>query len=337
MQVNNFRTEIDLKKFTNNISYKNKILIIGSCFSENIGKKFIDNKFTTIVNPFGILYNPISISNSLGMIIEKKTFSEENIFYHNEQWHSFYHHGKFSKSSKEEVLNLINNSICESNKFINELDYLIITFGSSYVYRHKETNIIVSNCHKLPENRFDQYMLNIEEMENKWIDLINNLKEKNKDIKIIFTVSPIRYLKYGFASNSLSKSNLLVLVNKLKEKFSFIDYFPSYEIMMDDLRDYRFYEKDMIHPNETAIEYIWDKFTHSYIEKNSIEIMNEILKLKKSLLHRSRNPKSIENKNFILKNIEIAKKIEYEYSFINLSNEIQILENNLEIIKKNDN
>ncbi|MFN4152000.1 MAG: GSCFA domain-containing protein, partial [Candidatus Sericytochromatia bacterium] len=243
--------------------------------------------------------------------------------------HSFYHHGKFSKSSKEEIINLINDSINESNKFITDLDNLIITFGSSYVYKHKEKNIIVSNCHKLPENAFNQYMLSIEEMENKWIDLINKLKEKNKNLKIIFTVSPIRYLKYGFASNALSKSNLLVLVNKLKNKFNFIDYFPSYEIMMDDLRDYRFYEKDMIHPNEIAIEYIWDKFIHSYIDKKSIEIMNEITKLKKALSHRPRNPNSIENKNFILKNIETAKKIEMEYSFINLKDEIKILEHNL--------
>lgn len=174
-------------------------------------------------------------------------------------------------------------------------------------------------------------------MEIKWIDLINKLKFENKNLKIIFTVSPIRYLKYGFASNSLSKSNLLVLVNRLKEKFSCIDYFPSYEIMMDDLRDYRFYEKDMIHPNETAIEYIWDKFTYKYIDKKSIVIMNEILKLKKALSHRPRNPNSTENKNFIFKNIETAKKIEIEYSFIDLDNEIKQLENNLEMIKKNDN
>lgn len=327
---NSFRTEIECKKGAYNIGYQDKILILGSCFSENIGKKFLENKFNVLVNPFGIIYNPISICNSLNIIIDKKEFNVKDLFYHNEQWHSFFHHSKFSDISEKKVLENINDKINEANNLIKDVSYLIITFGSSYVYIHNELNFIVSNCHKIPNKTFEQKMLSITEMETYWIELINKIKIINKNIKIIFTVSPIRYLKYGFSSNSLSKANLLVLVNNLKNKFDFIDYFPSYEIMMDDLRDYRFYDKDMIHPNEIAIEYIWDKFLDKYLDKDSLNIITKIEKLKKSILHKPRNPNSTEYKNFILNNMTILEGLKKEFSLINFEDEFSILKNILE-------
>lgn len=317
--MNNFRTEVIIKKSNFDITHQSKILTIGSCFSENIGNYLLTNKFNVLINPFGIVYNPYSIKDSINKIIDNYNFTDNDIFHHNEQWHSFYHHGKFSDSNKELILSNINNSINRSNAFLKESEYLIITFGSAYVYKYIEGNIIVSNCHKLPSKQFDQYMLDLDFIYNEWIDLLENIKNYNSNIKIIFTISPIRYLKYGLEMNQLSKSLLIMLVHKLKLKYSFIDYFPSYEIFMDDLRDYRFYKSDMIHPSELAIEYVWEKFSDCYFNTDTLKINKEVLSINNAMNHRPRNQRSDQHKNFLNNQLLKIHDLNNKYPFMDFS------------------
>lgn len=308
-----FRTEIKLNKSENYINHQNKIITIGSCFSDNIGNLLKINKFNTLINPFGILYNPISIKQCIEKIIEKCNFKENDLIFYQEIWHSFYHHGKFSGENKAEVLRKINTSISESHKTLNQVDYLLVTFGSSYVYKYLENNLIVANCHKIPQKRFSQEMLKLNEIFKEWQLLIEIIKSFNPQIKIIFTVSPIRYLKYGNEMNSISKATLILLISQLKNTFDNIDYFPAYEIFMDDLRDYRFYKDDMIHPSEEGIKYVWQKFCEIYFKKETMDILEKVKSINLSLNHRPIHPQSLEHKKFINLQLEKINQINQRY------------------------
>lgn len=304
----NFRTEITLKKSNFNISYQEQILTIGSCFTENIGKIFEKYKFKVKTNPFGILYNPISIEKGLKLLLENKKLTEEDLIYHNEEWHSFYHHGSFSNQDKTLCLENINKNIEFYHNYLKRTDYLLITFGSSYVYRNKSNKMVVANCHKIPEKEFEQELFDLNETTKLWENLILELQSFNPKIKLIFTVSPIRYLKYGFEQNSISKAQLFILINQIK-KANFSQYFPSYELVMDDLREYRFYEQDMIHPNNIAIEYIWEKFVSYYFSSETINIMKKVEKLIQAQNHRPKNINSEAHQAFIKRTEELEKEI----------------------------
>lgn len=319
--MNNFRTEIKLNKSTLKINHEDSIITIGSCFSDNIGNRLKENKFEVSTNPFGILYNPISISQNLEKVLDKSYFSENDLINHNGLWHSFYHHGNFSDQNKQVVLNKINQSITSQHNFLKKAKYLIITFGSAYVYQYIEKNIIIANCHKIPEKNFYQYMLDLDFVYNHWIELINKINLFNPQINIIFTVSPIRYLKYGNEMNQISKSLLLLLVHKLKNNFSNIFYFPAYEIFMDDLRDYRFYKEDMIHPSEAGINYVWSKFSELFFDKNTIETIKKIKEINSALNHRPINPTSDQHKVFLNSQINKIIQIKKQYPYLNFTDE----------------
>ena len=256
-----FRTTIELKKSEELITYKDKIMFFGSCFTDNIGNKFLNLCFNTIVNPFGVLYNPLSVSKNIKNLIEKKKYTESDIFYHNDQWRSFDHHGSFSHIEKNQYLENINKNQEESSKFIDNASFLFITFGTAFVYNHKATNQIVANCHKIPDNEFNRELINVDSIINEYDDLIKRLIFENPKLKIVFTISPVRHWKDGAEQNNLSKSILKVSIDKICKQNPEASYYPSYEIMMDDLRDYRFYKDDMLHPNNIAIEYIWNHFS----------------------------------------------------------------------------
>lgn len=315
----NFRTEVNPKKSKYQINHNDKIITIGSCFSENIGKQFNKNAFNTLINPFGVLYNPFSIKTALELILKNKQFTETDLIYHNEQWHSFYHHSDFSCSEKTTILTKINESISYAHDFFKKTDYLMITFGSSYVYEYKKNQTIVSNCHKIPEKEFHQFLLELDDIYNNWLDLIKELKSFNPELKLVFTVSPIRYLKYENEANSVSKAILILLINKLKKSFEFIDYFPAYEIMMDDLRDYRFYNKDMIHPSEVAIEYIWNKFSDTFFSTNTIKLISEIKKITQASSHKAFNSNSEAHQKFLKTNLQKIEELEKNNANLKLS------------------
>ena len=316
--MSNFRTTISTKKYPFDINYSSKILFLGSCFSDHVSQKILDGGFSVVANPFGVLYNPISIKNAFNIFLEKKQFEESDLIFNQGLYHSFFHHGQFSNPSKEKALEQINKSISLHQQFVKNADFIFITFGTSYVYRHTEQNIIVSNCHKLPTKTFDHFSLTIEEIVLEYTPLLKALKVQNPNLQIIFTVSPIRHWKDGAHENQLSKARLHLAIEELQNRFDFVHYYPSYEIIMDDLRDYRFYAKDMIHLNTQAVNYIYEHFRNSFYKSETQIIEKRVIKLKQALNHRPFNPDTIEHRDFIKHTKQKIEQLLLEYPEINI-------------------
>ena len=296
----NFRTNIQLQPERNQIDYNSKLLLIGSCFSENIYKKLNYFKFNASSNPFGILFNPIAIKNLITNGINQKEYSEKDIFKLNERWHCFDAHSDLSSSDKNELLQNLNETILATNKQLKEASHIIITLGTSWVYRFIETDTIVGNCHKVAQKKFLKELLSVNEIVASLENMCTLIKFVNPNINIIFTVSPVRHLKDGFVENSQSKAHLLAAIHQLVDKRNNMFYFPSYEIMLDDLRDYRFYNSDMIHPNKTAVNYIWEQFQKVWISEKSTSIMKKVDSIQKGFAHKSFNPTSENHKKFLI-------------------------------------
>jgi hypothetical protein len=303
------QTQIPLvKQSKNQIDYNSNVLLLGSCFSDNIGKKLDYFKFQNLQNPFGILFQPKAIEALVKNAIEKKEYSENDIFFHNEQWHCFDTHSKLSHTSKEKSLRQLNHQIDLTTHQLNNSTHVIITLGTAWTYRFVETGTIVANCHKVPQKQFKKELLSVEEITKSLISISTLIRSVNDKATVLFTVSPIRHIKDGFVENTQSKAHLITAIHDiLNQKSSIVNrnsyYFPSYEIMMDELRDYRFYEEDMIHPNAIAIHYIWGKFKHVWINENSSKIMDEVAAIQNGLQHKPFNSESSAH-------IEFLKKLE---------------------------
>mgnify|MGYP002776343235 FL=1 len=300
-----FFTEIQIPEFPSQMDYSKSMMLFGSCFSENIGQKLIDLKFDVDMNPFGILYNPESIANSLRILLEKRTFSENNLFQDQGLWNSFYHHSRFSDVDQQAALDKINNRISSSHEFLKKADYLVITFGTAWVYELLKTGQVVSNCHKIPAGEFKRFRLGVSEITNVYRELLEQLWKFNPGLKVIFTVSPIRHWKDGAVENQLSKATLLLSIDQLIKGFGNQDcaYFPSYELMMDELRDYRFYAEDMLHISPVAIDYIFERFSKVMITKESMDVSKKVMKVRKAFEHRPVNPATADFKEFVLQNL----------------------------------
>jgi lysophospholipase L1-like esterase len=300
-----FRTQIPISKSNSLIDYNSKLLSVGSCFAENMAAKFDYFKFQNQTNPFGIIFNPASIEKLFRRVCEQDFYQEKDVFFHNERWHCFDVHSDLSNSDREELLETLNKAITETHKWLKESTQIIITYGTSWIYRNTESDEIVANCHKVSQKQFTKELLNIEVIQKSIQNTIERIRNLNPKIHFIFTVSPVRHIKDGFIENQLSKSHLFTALHQvLKTHNSQLithNYFPSYEIMMDELRDYRFYTEDMLHPNQIAIDYIWKLFSESYISETSFSIMKEIDEIQKSLRHRSFNPQSEQHKKFLEK------------------------------------
>jgi len=275
------------------------MLLIGSCFSENISKKLHYFKFNTYSNPFGILFNPIAIEALITHAINEKIYTENEIFQLNEQWHCFDTHSDLSSLNKKDVLQNLNSTIQATHQQLTNATHILITLGTAWVYRFIENDTIVGNCHKVPQKKFLKELLSVDEIMASLENMSALIKNVNPKTNIIFTVSPVRHLKDGFIENSQSKAHLLAAIHQLVDKRKQLYYFPSFEIMLDDLRDYRFYDSDMIHPNDTAIEYIWEQFINVWIHENSLSIMKEVDSIQKSLAHKPFNPDSEQHKLFL--------------------------------------
>ena len=300
-----FRTQIPLSKTNNPIDYNSKVLSFGSCFAENMADKFDYFKFQNETNPFGIIFNPVSIEKIIDRTVQEKWFTEKDVFFHNERWHSFEVHSDLSNSDRQELLETLNKEISETHKKLQEATHIIITYGTSWIYRNLESEQIVANCHKVPQKQFLKELLSVDIIEKSIQNTIHLIHTLNPDINFIFTISPVRHIKDGFAENQLSKSHLFAALHQVlktyNSKLITHNYFPSYEIMMDELRDYRFYTEDMLHPNPVAIDYIWHKFSENYIAEDAILMMKEVDEIQKSLRHRSFNPESEQHQKFLAK------------------------------------
>ncbi|MDR7372791.1 GSCFA domain-containing protein [Flavobacterium aquidurense] len=295
-----FRTQIPLLKSNNPIDYNSKVLSFGSCFAENMAEKFDYFKFQNETNPFGIIFNPVSIEKVIERAVHEKEFTEKDIFFHNERWHSFEVHSDLSNSDRQELLETLNKAISETHKQLKEASHIIITYGTSWIYRNLESDEIVANCHKVPQKQFAKELLPVDVIQKSIQNTIALIQTLNPNVNFIFTISPVRHIKDGFAENQLSKSHLFTgLHSTFDFRLSTMNYFPSYEIMMDELRDYRFYAEDMLHPNQVAIDFIWQKFVENYMTSESITIMQEVSEIQKSLRHRSFNQDSVQHQKFL--------------------------------------
>lgn len=286
------QTVIGIEKPKFHIDYHTQMMMLGSCFVENMGAKLEYFKFSTDINPCGIVYNPMSVADTLGLLLTEKTFTPDDLYLNDGKWISFSHHGCFSDRELTVCLQNINTRLRQSAQYLKRTDILVITWGTAWVYRYKATGKVVANCHKFPASDFERFRLEVGEIEKVYVDLLNRLKVQCPGIKVLFTVSPIRHWKDGAHGNQLSKSVLMLAIDKLMEQFDNVFYFPSYEIVMDELRDYRFYAEDMLHISPQGIEYIWEKFRDTYLQKDTLNWMAKIDKLNKILNHRPSDPDS---------------------------------------------
>jgi hypothetical protein len=321
MKTNSFRTEIQKQKVERCISHKNSIMLIGSCFAENIGEKLAEYKFKTEINPFGILFNPMSVAHGLDLLSGSYLFKETDLHFYHDEWISFSHHGNFSHSDKQKCLETINNRLIYSRDFLREADFLMLTLGSTTIYKYKGN--VVANCHKLPQKEFQQLTLDSQSIIPTLANSIGKIQAINPDIQIIFTVSPVRYIKNNMVENTLGKAHLIIAVHELIRRIKNSYYFPAFEIMMDDLRDYRFYNNDMIHPSQTAINYIWDIFSDTFFDKSTLKINDAIQEILLAANHRIKNPSSIESRKFKEMQIEKIKQIQTLYPHILFVEELE--------------
>ncbi len=313
-------TEVALPESIVKLGYQRKSMMMGSCFAESVGSRLEELCFPIDVNPFGILYNPVSIANSIEILLQGRLFMEDDLFHANGQWNSFSHHSRFSKINKQECLDLINKRITEAAKILNESNLLFITFGTSWVFEERSSRQIVSNCHKLPSPTFNHYRLTSNSIFERWSGLIEKILKVNPDLNIVFTVSPIRHLKDGEHENQLSKAVLLIAVDEIIQHFreSRISYFPSYEIVLDEMRDYRYYASDLVHLSEIAISLIWEKFSSVYISREDKTVATEIEKLRQALDHRPLNPANEDYQTFVEKQKEKIRQLKNKFNYLDL-------------------
>ncbi|MGB7392858.1 MAG: GSCFA domain-containing protein [Pricia sp.] len=313
------QTQIPLDQAANQIGYDNQLLLLGSCFVENMGKKLEYFKFRQLRNPFGILFHPLAIEQLVSGAVREEFYSESDIFQHDGLWHCFDAHSELSDPSSENLLASLNDGLKATRKQISKASHIIITLGTAWVYKHLDSGGIVANCHKVPQKEFSKELLPIAEIAASLRRSIQLMQSVNPNVLIIFTLSPVHHLKDGFIQNQRSKAHLISAVHQVMQDLGTSSdraadqtnseltepktnglpvYFPSYEIIMDELRDYRFYERDMLHPNQLAIDYIWEKFRHVWISKDAQPTMEKVEEIRKGLRHLPFHPESEQHLTF---------------------------------------
>lgn len=331
-----FFTEVEIPACPWTIDYQSGVMMMGSCFTENIGQKLEEMKFNVDINPFGILYNPVSIANSIRNLIRQKDFTADDLFFDQGIWNSFSHHSRFSGVDRDQVLADINRRMKESGLFLKNARFLIITFGTAWVYEWMQNGQVVSNCHKVPEKEFHRYKLTTDEIVKDYTKLKTELLKFNPNIKMVFTVSPIRHWKDGAIENQRSKATLLLAIDQLTKNCEneHCYYFPSYEILMDELRDYRFYASDMLHLSEVAVEYVFSKFSKIMISENSMKLSADVIKILLAVKHRPLNSASEEYRKFLLYNLEQIDRLTENFPFLNFKIEKTCIQDRLLMFEK---
>lgn len=293
----NFTTKVPLTKSQYPITYQSEVVSLGSCFAENIGEKFEYFKFKITTNPFGIIFNPISIERLVERAVNQQLFAEKDIFFHNDLWHSFELHSALSHPEKTVFLDQLNQIVRQFHRQLRQASHVIITYGTSWVYRHRTSGELVANCHKVPQKEFTKEILSPETIRHSIQNTMALIQKGNPKVQFIFTISPVRHLKDGFAENQRSKAHLITALHHLS--LGIDQYFPSYEIMMDELRDYRFYAEDLLHPSQIAIDYIWERFLENHISIHCIGTMQDVSTIQKGLTHRPFNPNTASHQQFL--------------------------------------
>ncbi|MBL0308446.1 MAG: GSCFA domain-containing protein [Bacteroidetes bacterium] len=310
--MNPYRTIVTPPRAPFSLNHQDRIVSIGSCFSENIGKKLNDHKFRINVNPFGQQYNPYSVAIALQRLLQPVPYTESDLVYHNELFHSFDHHGDFSMPTAELTLKGINQNLTQASEDLKRATKLFLTFGTSHVFRLRETGKIVSNCHKLSGSHFERGLLKPEEIVENLEHALQKLIKINSEIQVIFTVSPVRYFAFGHHENSVSKAHLFTAIHALQQTHPKHFYFPAYELVMDDLRDYRFFSEDMLHPNYEATNYVWQALCNTFMDKDCLQLLKSIGEILQAARHRPRHSQSLAHQKFVsqtIKKLEVLENI----------------------------
>lgn len=324
-----FRTKVALPTGECELSHSGPLMLWGSCFAENIGKRLTDSKFACDVNPFGVLYNPLSISKAIRILLEEKEYTPSKLQYAGDKWISLMHHSAFSSASQAECLSSINSRFIAGAENLRQAQWIIFTWGSAWVYEWRETGEIVGNCHKLPDRCFNRRSLKVEEIIEDYRSLFAEIRRVNANFQVLFTVSPIRHAKDGFHGNQISKSILLMAADQLCSEFPFCHYFPSYEIMMDELRDYRFYADDMLHPSAVAVDYIWECFSRCYFTEETMSLIKEWSGIRKGLEHRPSDPDAEAYRRFISQILLKIDCLKEKFPYLDVQNEISLCQTRL--------
>lgn len=288
------QTTIPVSPQSNQIDYSSTILLLGSCFTENIGAQLDYFKLRNLQNPFGVLFHPVAIERLIRRAVEELAFTEEDLFCQDGIWHSFEVHSLVNAASKETMVLLLNERLSVFKTYLETASHIVLTFGTAWVYRHLTSDEVVANCHKVPNKAFSKELLSVEDVSHSAEKIKNAIHKVNKQATVITTISPVRHLKDGFVENTQSKAHLLAGVHAVEELY----YFPAYELMMDELRDYRFYKSDLLHPNETAIAIIWERFSQAWVDPKTALLQKEIDTIQKGLQHRPFHPESEGHREF---------------------------------------
>lgn len=315
------RTIFHIEPSHDKITYSDRVMFIGSCFASSIGSQMEMGHMPVMINPAGSVYNPVSVCNTLETITKEKEFTLEDLHFHKGMYLSFYHYTDFSSEDSSTVLKKINIKSKEASDFLKQARFLFITFGTARVYEFIKSNLVVSNCHKVPADQFNSRLLSVDEIVTLWSEQLDKLQSLFPGLKVVFTISPVRHWKDGAHGNQVSKSVLFVAINELMKRKTSPGYFPAYELVMDDLRDYRFYNDDMLHPSSSAINYIWESFTGCYMDNNTINTWKEIVKITKAFNHRLNTDSVVNRKQFAEKMLKQISEMKSKVPDIDLSME----------------
>jgi hypothetical protein len=321
-----FQVPIQIPTLTTPINYKDRLLLVGSCFTEHIGNKLEELKFSVLQNPNGILFDPASIASSLVSYIQNKQYTEEDLFFLNEVWQSWHHHSRFSGTDKKTVLDNINQSQLRAHQFLKTASWLIITPGTSFSYRLTPDSPGtggVANCHRAPAAWFYKHLMTIDETNSALDNCLHQLFRFNESLKIIFTVSPVRHIRDGVIENNRSKARLLEVIHNLVNKFERLYYFPAYELLIDVLRDYRFYDVDMVHPNYQGTQFVLEKFMQHCVDQPSRQLSEDIQKLVVARRHKAFQPDTEAHRKFLQSHLAKAQALQEQYPFLDLKQEIE--------------
>jgi hypothetical protein len=315
------RTTVIIEPSYHKITYADPVMFIGSCFATSIGSLLEQGRMPVMINPAGTVYNPVSVSNTLDTITAREKYDSGILYKYEDTWISFDHYTDFSSDDPDEVIERINNRSKEALSFLAGARFLFVTFGTARVFRFTESGKIVSNCHKIPAGRFTHELLSPDNIVTLWSRQLDKLKSMFPDLKVVFTISPVRHWKDGAHSNQVSKSVLFLAVERLLEHHSGPSYFPAYEIVMDDLRDYRFYDADMLHISDTAIDYIREAFRSCYFDSDTTNLWREVSGISKAMSHRIRTDNSHQIRKFAENILSRIDQIIQKNPFVNLEEE----------------
>ncbi|MBK8562182.1 MAG: GSCFA domain-containing protein [Saprospiraceae bacterium] len=324
--MQSFRTVFPSIQSPIKIGHADWVLCIGSCFAEQMGGRLERLKFPTLVNPFGIVFNPASIGRSLERLMSGEPFSENDLVQHQGLWHSWEHHGRFSQPDKAAALSNINDSLSTARAFLENTTRLVVTLGTAHVFTLKKMGEVVANCHKLPAAEFERRRLSVEEVVAALLPVFEKMKAQLPSLEIIATVSPVRHLRDGLMENQRSKATLLLALDEIGQRLPFVHYFPAYEILLDDLRDYRFYAEDMAHPSHQATDYIWQYFEQAFFDEKTRVLNGRIERVLSAMAHRPFHPQSAEHQNFIKKELDALRQLAGEFPGLDFEGEIRGLE-----------